>query len=255
MGDTRTTRRPPLISAEQIADLLRRLEPGDILLERREWYLSNIGLPGFWPHAALYVGTPADRRTLAGHRDVRTWVRREGQGDGDLEALLRGRAPAAYTASVTPDDGHARRVLEAISEGVAFTSLEHSAAADALAVLRPRLSVVERAAALVRAFGYAGRPYDFDFDFRTDGSLVCTELIYKAYEPALRFSLVELLGRPVLPANELVRRFDAEFGTPAEQLRYVAFLDGQEDTGIAVERPVEEFRRSWRRPKWRLSSD
>jgi hypothetical protein len=52
-------------------------------------------------------------------------------------------------------------VLEAMSEGVLFTSLEHSAAADALAVLRPQLSAVERAAAFVRAFGYAGRPCDY----------------------------------------------------------------------------------------------
>jgi hypothetical protein len=250
MGDTRTTRRPPLISAEQIADLLRRLEPGDILLERREWYLSNIGLPGFWPHAALYVGTPADRRTLAADPDVKAWVRRHGRADGDLEGLLRHRAPAAYAASLSSEAGYARRVLEAISEGVVFTSLEHSAAADALALLRPRLSPVERAAALVRAFRYAGRPYDFDF--RTDAALVCTELVYKAYEPALRFPLVELLGRPVLPANELVRRFDAELGTPAQQLALVAFLDGQEEAGVAPERPVEEFRRSWRRPKWRV---
>jgi hypothetical protein len=189
---------------------------------------------------------------LAAHPDVRRWAHRQGEADSDLEALLRQQAPAAYAASLTLADGHARRVLEAISEGVAFTSLEHSAAADALAVLRPRLSLVERAAALVRAFGYAGRPYDFDFDFRTDAALVCTELVYKAYDRALRFPLVELLGRPVLPANELVRRFDAELETPTQQLDLIAFLDGEENAGVAVERPVEEFRRSWRRPKWRL---
>jgi hypothetical protein len=254
MGDTRTTRRPPLVSPDQITHLRGRLEPGDILLERREWYLSNIGLPGFWPHAALYVGTPADRRMLAAHPDVRRWAHRQGEADSDLEALLRQQAPAAYAASLTLADGHARRVLEAISEGVVFTSLEHSAAADALAVLRPRLSPVERAAALVRAFSYAGRPYDFDFDFRTDGALVCTELVYKAYEAALRLPLVELLGRPVLPANELVRRFDAEVGTPAQQFDLVLFLDGPEAAGLAVERSVDEFRQSWRRPKWRVAA-
>lgn len=59
-----------------------------------------------------------------------------------------------------------------MSEGVVFTSLEHSAPADALAVLRPRLPARGKAAALVRAFGYAGRPYDYDFDFQTDAALV-----------------------------------------------------------------------------------
>jgi len=73
----------------------------------------------------------------------------------------------------------------------------------------------------VRAVGYAGRPYDFDFDFRTDTAIVCTELVYKAYDPAagfpgVRWSLVEILGRPVIPANEFARQFDAAFGT-AEQ--------------------------------------
>src|SRR5262249_40025112 len=44
-----------LISPEQIAAEQSKLQPGDILIERREWYLSNVGLPGFWSHAALYI--------------------------------------------------------------------------------------------------------------------------------------------------------------------------------------------------------
>ena len=148
-------------------------------------------------------------------------------------------------------------MLEAISEGVVFTTMEHSAAADSVVVLRPRLGKIALASALERAWGYAGRPYDFDFDFQTDSALVCTEVIYKAFEPSretpgLRLTLEEILGRTALPANAIARQFDAEYGTPAAQFDLVAFLDGQEKSGMAIEAGVEVFRKSWRRPKWHV---
>ena len=235
------------------------LEPGDILLVRREGYLSNIGIPGFWPHAVLYVGTPEERRRAFAGPEVAAWVEARGQADGDFEALLARTHPAAYAQALAADGGAPRRALEAISEGVVFTTLEHAAGADHVAALRPRLPAVEKAAAILRAFGYAGRPYDFNFDFRTDAALVCSELIYKAYEPGpgrqgLRLPLVDVLGRPVLPPSEIARLFDAELGTPAAQLDLVRFLDGREAAGVAVEGDVEAFRRSWRRPKWPTAS-
>ncbi len=109
----------------------------------------------------------------------------------------------------------------------------------------------------MRAFRYAGRPYDFDFDFRTDAAIVCTELVYKAYEPApgvtgLRFVVPVLLGRPVMPANEFARQFDEAFGSSEQQLDLVLFLEGQERARQAVERSVDAFRQSWRRPKWQF---
>jgi hypothetical protein len=146
-------------------------------------------------------------------------------------------------------------VLEAVGPGVVFATLEQVAEADHIAVLRPRLPAVEKAGAILRAFGYTGRPYDFDFDFRTDSALVCSELVYKAYEPGpgrqgLRLPLIEILGRPVLPPNEIARLFDSELGTPREQLDLVRFLDGRGATGFAGEADVASFRRSWQRPKW-----
>ena len=184
MGDTRLLPKDrALVSPAQVATLGAVLEPGDILLVRREGYLSNIGIPGFWPHAVLYVGTPDERqRTFAGP-EVAAWVESRGQADGNFEALLARTYPAAYAQAIAVDGGAPRRALEAISEGVVFTTLEHAAGADHVAALRPRLSAVEKAAAILRAFGYAGRPYDFNFDFRTDAVLVCSELVYKAYEP------------------------------------------------------------------------
>jgi len=259
MGDTKVRRRHvDLVTLEQVRQILPRLQPGDILLERREWYLSNIGLPGFWPHAALYVGTPAERRAFFGHPEVQGWVRAQGVADGDLEKLLERRFPAAYALAVKPqEEGHVPRVLEAMSEGVVFTALEHSAACDSLAVLRPRLEPVEIAEALLRAFGYSGRPYDFDFNFLTDDALVCTELVYKAYEPGpgyrgIRFIVSTVLGRPVVPANEMARQFDLEYGTSTQQVDLLLFLDGYERAGRAAVASVDEFRRSVLRPKWHV---
>jgi hypothetical protein len=248
------------VSATQIAALGAVLEPGDILLVRREGYLSNIGIPGFWPHTVLYVGTPEERRRAFRHPEVAAWVESRGQPDGDVEALLARSSPAAYAQAIAADGGRARRTLEAISEGVVFTTLEDAAHADHVAALRPRRSAVEKAAGILRAFGYAGRPYDFNFDFRTDAVLVCSELVYKAYEPGpgrqgLRLPLVEILGRPLLPPSEIARLFDTEFGTPTAQLDLVRFLDGGGGNGAAVEADVKAFRRSWRRPKWPMVAE
>ncbi|HEX6904867.1 MAG TPA: YiiX/YebB-like N1pC/P60 family cysteine hydrolase [Thermoanaerobaculia bacterium] len=256
MGDTKVRRQgQPLISPAQIAAIRPRLEPGDILLQRREWYMSNVGLPGFWSHAALYVGTPAERRARFVGPEVRRWVISQGEPSGDLERLLKSRYPKAYALALQPQEhGHVPRVLEAISEGVVFTTLEHSAAADSMVALRPRLSQLDKARALVRAFRYVGRPYDFNFDFQTDSALVCTELVYKAYEPApgfpgLTWKPEEVVGRTAIPANSIARQFAQDGG---RQLTMVLFLDGQEKRGTAVEAGVEEFRRSWKRPKWHV---
>jgi hypothetical protein len=247
-----------LISGAQIAAMAPRLEPGDIFLERREWYLSNIGLPGFWSHSALYIGTPAERRRFFDDPAVKAWVRTQGREDGDFEALLRSvRPPTSAGCLALQEDFHVPRVIEAVSEGVCFTTLEHSAAADSIVALRPRLSKQEKAAAILRAYQYAGRPYDFNFDFSTDSTLVCTELVYKAYEPqggskGLSLRLKEMLGRKTLPANDIARQFDAELGTPDQQLDFVLFLDGHERGGVAVEASVDEFRNSHERPKWHI---
>jgi hypothetical protein len=260
MGDVKVNRfNSNLISGTQIDNLRSKVRPGDFFLERREWYLSNLGLPGFWTHAALYVGTPAERQVFFNDAEVRAWVQSQGEASGDFEALLKIKFPKPYADSLQQVHGEALRLLEAISEGVTFTSLEHSAAADSLAVLRPRLSKKEIAEALLRAYSYAGRPYDFDFDFVTDSTLVCSELVFKAYQPAqgytgIRFDIQTILGRPMTPPNLMVEQFDRARNGPSPQYDLVEFLDGNEWRG-AAEASVDEFRTSWKRPKWYALKD
>lgn len=258
MGDTKVRRKGThLISGAQIEALRPRLQPGDIFFERHEWYLSNLGLPGFWTHVALYVGTPAEREACFSDPDVQTWVRSQGADDGRLETLLKLRYPQAYTRSRTPqEEGHPARILEAISEGVAFTSLERTGASDSLAVVRPRLGKIEKAQAILRAFHFNGRPYDFNFDFETDAALVCSEVVFKSYAAGqgmqgLRFPLSEVMGRKVSTPNDMVRQFDEQAGASA-QADFIAFLDGFEKEKRAVESTEAAFRNSWTRPNWHI---
>lgn len=46
----------PALPATIKEELLTRLRPGDVLVTRKEHSLTNYFLPGYWPHAALYIG-------------------------------------------------------------------------------------------------------------------------------------------------------------------------------------------------------
>ncbi len=253
MGDIKVYRpNRVLIAASQIAQLQAKLLPGDILVQRREWYLSNVGLPGFWTHAALYIGTPEERQRFFDHPNVKEWAREQNTQASDLESLLAANYPDAYRRALAPyRDNETVRIIEAIGEGVSFTSMDFTAHADSIAVLRPKVDPLIVAKTLSKAFYFSNRPYDFDFNFRTDSALVCTELVYKSYEPNLKFTVPKMFGRYVLSANDIVKQF-AEVPETREQFELVTFLDGDEYSAKAVESTKDVFLQSWKRPKWHV---
>ena len=230
IGDTRIVDREPYISLEQIDALEDRLMPGDILIERRNWYLSNPCLPGFWPHAALYVGTIEDLREL-GVADAPEVV-------GHMNEYLSGDA-----------DGGRYTVIEAVSEGVIMNTLAHSMHADYVAVLRPRVSPEAVASAIVRAFGNLGKPYDFNFDFDDTSKLVCTQVVYLSYLGSLDLETREVMGRITLPALDIAAKYVSERGREDRQLDLVLFLDAVPSQNIAREASEEEFCESIKRPR------
>lgn len=258
-GDAKVYRiHSSLITDEQISELTGELKPGDIILERREWYLTNIGIPGFWTHAAIYIGTPEERKVFFNNNEINLFLKENGAGS--IEDLLKKSTPG-YDLAVTPDSsGHAPCVIEAIGEGVLFTTIEHSASCDSIAVLRPRLSKKEIAHALIKAFRYSGRPYDFDFDFITDSSLVCSELVYKAYEPGvskkgITFPMKKIMGRNLLPANGIAELYKSELKKTDRQMDFVLFYDGMEMEKKAVRSTEKSFRKSIERPKWHVFAE
>jgi hypothetical protein len=230
LGDTKVVSRPPFISPEQVKEVSKKLKPGDIILERRNWYLSNPWLPGFWPHAALYVGHLDDLRALG--------IQEHPSISKHLEEY-----------SKRSEDGHEFAVIEAVSEGVVLSTLEHSALADYVVVLRPRVTEKQRGAAIVRAFEHLGKPYDFNFDFDDRDKLVCTQVVYLCYEGMVTFELKRIMGRSTLPANEIALKFVNERGSRDRQLDFVLFLDAVLEEGTARFADETEFCRSVERPR------
>lgn len=154
---------------QQLLDVLR---PGDVLVTRHDDALSNLFLPGYWPHAALFVGELADSASIPPE-----------QRSGELAGPC---------------------FLEAKKDGVRVRRMSETLAVDELLVLRPPLSAAEAAKRVKKSIGEnAGKPYDFLFDFRTSDRLVCTEVAYRTYHGAgeIRFSLREVGGRLCLPAE------------------------------------------------------
>lgn len=236
------------------------LQPGDILVERRNWYLSNLGLPGFWPHAALFIGTAEEMETYFDTPEVRERMAVEYDCDDSFAACMEKRFPEDWaTLQELDEEGHPTRVIEAVSEGVIFTSLEHSAHCDYLGVMRPLRTKTEKAIAILHAFEDLWKPYDFEFDFATDSTLVCSEVVHKAWDltssegEGIEFELADVYGRMTLPPNDMVQQFEAETGTALEQLSFVAFLDGDAASDSASWASNLQFQDSWRRPKWDLN--
>jgi hypothetical protein len=241
MGDTKLRRLGrDLITAEQVDRLAPHLRPGDILLARKNWYLSNLGLPGFWTHAALYIGTPQQLKAFS---------------TGLTDDLQRG-FPDAWKRYVQGSQGQPHSLIEALSEGVVLGTLKQCRG-DYLAVLRPRLGPVARSHAIAAAFSHLDKPYDFDFDFTSDNALVCTELVWRCYLPTegyegLHFRLVEIAGRPTLPANDIARLYATERRRPDRQLDFVYFLDASEKQQRSFVADEAAFVQSHKRSRWDL---
>ena len=177
----------PLLPEAVRQQLRVLLQPGDVLITRKEHAVTNYFLPGYWPHAAFYLGDVQQLRALgvSEHENAKPrWKR-----------LLE----------CDPDDP--RRVLEALKDGVWIRPVSSPLGSDAVAVVRPLISKAHVAEAIARGLFHDGKPYDFDFDFTRSDRLVCTEVVYRSYEGIgdIRFQLTRRAGRMTLAAEDLLR--------------------------------------------------
>lgn len=173
------------VTPEIRAQLVKVLQAGDVMITRHDLVASNLFLPGYWPHAALYIGSENERVDLGieiGEELAERWC-------GEVSTL------------------------EAQKDGVLFRTLNETLDVDEVIIIRPVINKEALKKALVRICAHEGKGYNFDFDFFRSDQLVCTEVIYRAYDGlGINFNLVERAGRLSLTAEDILDMAVSEDG-------------------------------------------
>ncbi len=153
-----------------IADLLTKLRPGDVLLEKTPFRLTDKFIPGYWGHNAIWLGTEDELKAL-------------GIWDDPKIKPLQARIHIGQS------------IVEALRPGVTTNTLEHFTDIDCFALLRrTNYSTDQMKEAILRAASQYGKKYDFGFNVETQDTLVCSELMFMAYTD-VPYKLDKVLGR------------------------------------------------------------
>lgn len=279
LGSTKVNNRDPseyngqtYIDLRMAYEMESKVLPGDIMLSKTEWFLSNIFLPGFWPHSFLYIGNLQKLKLYFTDREVTEYFYSQCVNESlycvDFTSYLEmSENTKSQWSEYRKHDQHGfeNSLIEATKDGVHFSSIRHTFFNDHLAALRPRLSKKEKAIAIVEAMSKVGLPYDYDFDFQTDDRLVCSELVAKSYMKDSRrvginfnFDLDKekylelIMGRINLPVINIVHKvYDEEvLSLRKSELDFVAFLKGNAKTKTAIFTTKDDFisTKDWK--KW-----
>ena len=131
----------PARRTEALAALAQILKPGDFLLEKPGFRLTNRFVPGYWGRLGIWLGTGEELETLGVWNDPRLQKIRA----ADRESLRR-----------MAREG--RGVIEALLVGGDLNTLEHFINVDGLAVVRPRLNDDPQRVSTSRRYAYGSIP-------------------------------------------------------------------------------------------------
>jgi len=160
------------VTPELLDEIRNELMPGDVIITRHDDALSNLFLPGYWPHAAFYMGNSAQLDQLC---------------------ILNSSSPE-------------HEIIESKKDGVKFRPLSETLHVDSFVVIRSNMSENFLIEAIHTAMSHVGKRYDFLFDFKKANRLACTELVYRAYHGVngMQFLLNERSGRMCISAEDLI---------------------------------------------------
>lgn len=198
----------------------RNLEPVDILLEKTPFRLTDNFIPGYWGHAAIYIGTKEDLMAL---------------GIWDHELVQQ------YSKEIQKG----KLIVEALRDKVQMNTLEHFSDIDDFALLRVRTPMTkqEKIEHILRALSHVGKKYDFSFDVETGDTIVCSELHYRTFV-GVKFNTTPYMGRSTISVDQVAEQGKSQM--PFEPiLLYINGIEVKEqdiqDMFDALLMPYEQF--------------
>lgn len=175
------------ISNQSLEKSYQILEPGDILLQRREWQLTNVGITGFWTHSAIMLKEKKDFiKYFAEVMDKQSLLARVKEVNPlFFEDYFKSNKPFA--------------VIESNRDGVILQSHKNSNQADFLSAMSPKASKEDRLNMILEAIKHYKKPYDYNFDYLDSQAIACSELVYKSLKSVdINLPLTEMIGRLIV---------------------------------------------------------
>lgn len=162
-----------------MAMVTKKLKSLDILLEKTPFRLTDRFIPGYWGHAAIYIGSVSELKSLG------LW-----------------NHPLVERFKSKMNNGHL--IVEALRSKVQLNSLESFSDIDDFALLRLKmpLSLKEKRSHILRALSQVGKRYDFNFDVETGKTIVCSELHYRTFIN-IPFATTRILSRSTISVDQV----------------------------------------------------
>ena len=230
------------VNDSTVSKIKRAIQPGDIIIKRNDNQVTNWGISGFWTHSGIFIG---------GEKELDIYF--------DSLKMLNGQKPTEYIKENYPDiypliAARAGLIIEAIGEGVVINPVDHIAKVDYMAILRTKLDKEDIFKSLLTSFEYLGTPYDFLFDFSSDETVVCSELVYLSFRPApdkkgINFKLGELNGKPFLSPNDIAKQYSDEYETTQQQFNLVMYFEGDKKIKSATPKDEKRFCQTYKKLK------
>lgn len=149
------------------ANVESNLRPGDILIERTPFRLTDKLIPGYWGHVAVYVGTKEELLSMG------IW--------DDLNVTYNADSNRTYQDDFLniEDSTNPKAIVEALRDGVQLNSIEHFLNVDDLAIMHDENeSESNRIQRIKEVIKQLGKEYDFEYDIDDNSKIVCSELVY-----------------------------------------------------------------------------
>jgi len=163
------TRKGKLYGDDEVASNIRStIKPGDFLLEKTPFRLTDKLIPGHWGHAAVYLGTYEELEAL-GIWDKIEELKESGDRYFTQDTIER----------LKKEIQEGKVIDEALRDGVQLNTIEHFLNIDDLAIMHDTNERVDdKIDRIILTMRQLGKEYDFKFDVETSIKIVCSELIY-----------------------------------------------------------------------------